>query len=928
MDLLSSFGKEGVKLDLLNRKVDIEDTVASSKYFVISEFDPLFTAGRNSVSFNGSSFLQDKSEILVECVDSQGNSLYLEQAKSQDAQFTDSAKFVVSVHIYKETYNGAGKFILVGTTTKGETVRWIGNITIDKTIDNKSKVRFYNKPTIEVRPLLYPVVNTDLAQVSDPPPPAARQATAHVSAISSVVSSITVTNGGTGYTEGATVVLSGGGAAVEATATILPTDIGLSGEILRVTLTGGGGGYQYPPSVIISGTGTGAAAYASLSSQIVSIAVDDGGSGYANPPAAPPLVTISGVGSGGQAVASVVNGAVTSIAVTNGGNGYTSAPSVEIAYPPEAPPAVLNVSVTLSGSFFTQATNPLKDTNKNLYNPKQTDLDYRLVMTSSAWRPVLPADLEPTTFPSKAFNSQMEGKTITMHITKVLVPFSTQTENVNITASTTIKKVLDAQTVMLNDPYYYTQGKNQFIGHIVEGRFFVNYRFILYNTNADSYRTYTISRGKTVDVKASYADVTYRNLKTFSGFVARHKIYRKSSFSPGDFQLVSDELLPSNETLVDPVTFNKFYDRIGVFYNPFHMRKYWWASTDEIDLQAQTFPINSMRIWRGDDPTLMDGTAYVMVKNDSIGTINDNKYYPYNAAEYARLSGSSYNSNFISLKKDALYVLSTNLIMEKVANDTTAKVSFYFTSSISSIRGEKGFNPKFGMKIGEISTTDKVGKKYFNGPQQLFFTPANDYFGTLVIVPYHCNPTLSDVSLKVYGDHGFSQDVVSIAIPFNVNVKNEAFDIKAELLDRDSKVVFSNLRTVQTFDVVGETLYSTVPQNSVNTVIMVESPPASSTEAVAAVTIQGEPYFPYLTNCDTTTRLVGWHIPTGDNYDGKLCYTNISRLFVSSSDYIQLHEYQAGVETVGKSIAVQYDFSRRLGRKIFIDASNNKEIFP
>lgn len=920
MALLSSFGKEGVKLGLLTRKADIEDTIASSKYFVISEFNPLFAAGRNSVSFNGSALLQDKSEILVECLDSQGNSLYLEQAKSQDAQFTDSAKFVVSVHVYDETYNGAGKLIIVGTTTKGEIVRWIGNITIDKTLDNKSKVRFYNKPSIEVRPLFYPVVNTDLAQVSDPPPPTATQATAHVSILSSTVYYITVTNQGSGYDASTTVALVGGGYSTQATATATLFD----DKIISITVQNAGGGYLSAPVVVINGVGTGATATAYLKSEVVAIEVDDRGNGY--DPLSPPAVTISGVGSGASAIAVVNGGRVTDIDVTNGGNGYISLPDVFIAVPPTAPPAELNIGVNFSGSFNTYAANPVKDTNKNSYNPKQTDLDYRLIWTGSDWRPIDPTDLESTTFPYKAFNSQMEGQTVTMHISEVQIPFSNKTAQVNVTASTTIKRVIDAKTVTLNDPIYYTSGKNQLVGQVVTGRFFVNYRFILYNTNADSYKTYT-NQGQTVDVKASYADITYRNLKTFSGFVARHKLYRKSSFSPGDFQLVSDELLPANETLVDPVTFNKFYDRLGVFYNQFHVRKYWWASTDEISLQAKTFPINSMRIWRGEDTTLVDGTEYVMVKNDSIGIANDNLYYPYDADEYARLSGKSYNSNFISLKKDTLYVLSTNLSLEKEALETGAKVSFYFTSSIANIREEPGFDPNFGLKLGEVTTKDKVSIKYFDGPQTFFFTPANDYFGTLVVVPYKCNPTLSDISMKVYGDHGFSQDVVSIAIPFDVNVKNEAFDIRAELLDRDSNVVYSNLKVVQSFDADGETLYSSLTQNPVNTVIVVEDGGAQSA-ASPAVTIQGEPYFPDLTICDTTTRLVGWHLPSGDEYDGKLCYTNIARLFINSGDYIQLNEYQSGVEQIAKSVAVRYDFSQGWGRKVFIDAAGTKETFP
>jgi hypothetical protein len=61
---------------------------------------------------------------------------------------------------------------------------------------------------------------------------------------------------------------------------------------------------------------------------ITAVEVDDGGEGYTSPPA----VTFSGGGgSGAEAYAFVVNGAVTQIAVTNPGAGYTSIPTVTLS---------------------------------------------------------------------------------------------------------------------------------------------------------------------------------------------------------------------------------------------------------------------------------------------------------------------------------------------------------------------------------------------------------------------------------------------------------------------------------------------------------------------------------------------------------------------------------------------------------------------
>ena len=65
--LLTNFGKRGdtsftttgVAQGLADIRVDVEDTAHLSQYFKVVEFEPVFTAGKNSISFNGSDFLAD-----------------------------------------------------------------------------------------------------------------------------------------------------------------------------------------------------------------------------------------------------------------------------------------------------------------------------------------------------------------------------------------------------------------------------------------------------------------------------------------------------------------------------------------------------------------------------------------------------------------------------------------------------------------------------------------------------------------------------------------------------------------------------------------------------------------------------------------------------------------------------------------------------
>ena len=85
LNLLDSFGKRGVFYGLLAKPADIIDSDYASKYFVIAEMGQQLSAGRNGISFNGSVLLKPGSEILIECLDSAGQNLFVEMALSTNA---------------------------------------------------------------------------------------------------------------------------------------------------------------------------------------------------------------------------------------------------------------------------------------------------------------------------------------------------------------------------------------------------------------------------------------------------------------------------------------------------------------------------------------------------------------------------------------------------------------------------------------------------------------------------------------------------------------------------------------------------------------------------------------------------------------------------------------------------------------------------
>lgn len=139
------------------------------------------------------------------------------------------------------------------------------------------------------------------------------------------VTSVTLTNPGTGYQPGDQIqlIFSGGGADTSAQLTAVLT----SGTIGAADVTSGGTGYTSPPAVAFSGGGgTGAAGTAVLGALGVgAIAVSAGGTGYTSPPN---VVITGGGGTGATATAALTGTAVSSITVNSPGTGYTTLPTV------------------------------------------------------------------------------------------------------------------------------------------------------------------------------------------------------------------------------------------------------------------------------------------------------------------------------------------------------------------------------------------------------------------------------------------------------------------------------------------------------------------------------------------------------------------------------------------------------------------------
>lgn len=637
LNLLNSYGKRGATYNLLTRQADVIDTDYLSKYFVVSELSTKFTAGRNGFSFNGSIFLKAGSEVLIECIDSSGQNLFVEMALSTNSSartypYKEATAFIFSIHVYNDISDGVGRLFLYGTLNDGRTVKWSRNITVDKSLQNNSKVRFYNRPTLEVDSIQVPVLNTSIAET-------------------------------------------------------------------------------------------------------------------------------------------------------------------------------LKNSITFNALAHGLAVIPPKDTNLPTVNRRNIDVDYRLIVDS----PVISG----STPDFQSINSQMLNSIVVVKPNTIQAPLTSL--SISPPASTqsyVISKILNNNTLDIIDPYFFSDGLgNQIVTNINTAEISITYPYISYNTATASYLQTNLN-GQLITIYQSYADVVYRNIRTFTGFLARHKVYRRSLLSNADFSIVADEPLFINEILKDNLTQNKFYELLGKFYNQNHIDHYWFTSSNNIKLvnRPDDF-IDSMQITSSTYSTLT-GNDYVMVKNDSVNSNKNAIYIPFDSAQFSLTSGSSYDSNFMELKSNVQYIFQVSSVIVKDSNEIESKIEFYFTSSISEASQDLNFTSKYGIKLATLLANQPGSKRVFDDVI-FFYTPPADLFGTLVIVPYKCQPYIKDLSFRVYGDFGFSPDVFISRIPWPINVASETFQIKAELFDINHNLVYSDLQTVQNFDPSGSTLTPFIPGSPV-----------------------------------------------------------------------------------------------------------------
>jgi hypothetical protein len=169
--------KYGEVLDqpLSNYQTFVTDANPLSEYFRITEFKDTFTGGKNGFLIEGSKHLLESTEIKIQILDVEGNSVYWEPGNGIPEYYEGLSK-VVSVYVYEDTPIGIGSITILGelktyTNELGNTVdipdewkgiynvKWNRSFQINRLLSNEDKVRFYRRPQVSITEIVKPIFN-------------------------------------------------------------------------------------------------------------------------------------------------------------------------------------------------------------------------------------------------------------------------------------------------------------------------------------------------------------------------------------------------------------------------------------------------------------------------------------------------------------------------------------------------------------------------------------------------------------------------------------------------------------------------------------------------------------------------------------------------------------------------------------------------
>jgi hypothetical protein len=165
---MAKIHKFNQKANLAQFQVWIEDTAPDSRYFRLSQFPDILTAGKNAFLINGSPELVPTTNLLIEIVDSVGNTVFVQPIR----HYAEGLARLVSVEVYEDTAPGLATITILGHLRQDASgnlppeqfvnsfnMRWQKRINIVPSVPNSTPIRLYQRPSMSVSEVLIPSRN-------------------------------------------------------------------------------------------------------------------------------------------------------------------------------------------------------------------------------------------------------------------------------------------------------------------------------------------------------------------------------------------------------------------------------------------------------------------------------------------------------------------------------------------------------------------------------------------------------------------------------------------------------------------------------------------------------------------------------------------------------------------------------------------------
>jgi hypothetical protein len=367
-------------------------------------------------------------------------------------------------------------------------------------------------------------------------------------------------------------------------------------------------------------------------------------------------------------------------------------------------------------------------------------------------------------------------------------------ENDKVQIYLPVTDILNSKTAITNGytiPFVINDGiiKNLYLK---SGSYIVNLDGTPYPITASAELRYTSTSISQINIPISYANLRVFNLNTVSGEIYKIKVYNKPTTNTGQYKLVGDFYIDTNEILVSS-SIRGLVD-IGDIFNTTNYNDNWYSGpmVKNQSVYAPIYKISGSAEYYNPNVTTnqfsMSASNDVLLSAIYAGVPVDTLSSKFigNVSESGYFIGTK---SYYTLSKNTEYTLSFNTVYKKQSGSVsltgiTPKVDIYLIPSESK---KIPYRNILGQQIGTVNITNDIMR--FDD-LQFNFNPTigiTEKFGLRFVVS-NGFWYFSNISLKPASDPRFSPDEIQLTIP-NTEYHNELLEYKVEFFDINNNSV-------------------------------------------------------------------------------------------------------------------------------------------